>query len=212
MGGIVARLCACVKAAVLISRLYRSDSADVGSTIWKIGSLGRKAGLCGLFVMQMVTASASAGTSPQLDTATIAATVLDDCSVAGAVGPANWTLDFGTYQLGSSAAVNFATFLYCTKGTIVSSITLDNGLHYFGASRHLDDAASHSVPYKIFTTGCASRALEWIGAATPSAFAGVASTSVHTALASSACGTIDAGSNAPAGSYNDTVTLTVNFT
>jgi spore coat protein U-like protein len=31
-------------------------------------------------------------------------------------------------------------------------------------------------------------------------------------MGGSACGTIDVGSNAPAGTYSDTVTLTVNFT
>lgn len=184
----------------------------MGSTVSKAGSFARGVALCALFVSQMITATASAGTSPQPATATIAATVLDDCSVAGAVGPADWTLNFGTYQLGSSAAVTFATVLYCTKGTVVSSVTLDNGLHYSAATRNMYDGASHLLPYTIYTTNCASQAIQWIGAATPSAFAGVTSVSVHTALGGSACGTIEAGSNAPAGSYNDTVTLTVNFT
>jgi spore coat protein U-like protein len=174
------------------------------------GILRRGAALCTLLVA--LSANASAGTSPQSATATIVATVLDDCSVVGAVGPAGWTLNFGTYQLGSSAAVSFATVLYCTKGTIVSSVTLNNGLHYATASRNMYDAASHSLPYKIYTGDCASRTIEWLGGNTPSAFQNVTSTSVRSALGGSACGTIDAGSNAPAGSYSDTVTLTVNFT
>jgi spore coat protein U-like protein len=168
--------------------------------------------LCALLVTQVVSQDASAGTNPQSATATIAATVLDDCSVVGAVGPAGWTLNFGTYQLGSSAAANFATVLYCTKGTIVSSVTLNNGLHYLATSRNMYDAASHSLPYKIFAGDCASRAVEWTGANSPSAFQSVTSTSVRTAMGGSACGTIEAGSNAPAGVYSDTVTLTVNFT
>jgi spore coat protein U-like protein len=168
--------------------------------------------LCALLVTQVLSRGASAGTNPQSATATIAATVLDDCSVVGAVGPAGWKLNFGTYQLGSSAAANFATVLYCTKGTIVSSLTLNNGLHYFAASRNMYDAASHSLPYKIYTGDCTSRTVEWIGANSPSAFQSTTSTSVRTAMGGSACGTIDAGSDAPAGTYSDTVTLTVNFT
>lgn len=189
--------------------------ADMGSVgHWPGASrpYARGAALCALLVTQVLSQSASAGTNPQSATVTIATTVLDDCSVVGAVGPSGWRLNFGTYQLGASAAANFSTVLYCTKGTIVSSVTLNNGLHYLAATRNMYDAASHALPYKIYTGDCASRTTEWIGANSPSAFASTTSTSVRTAMGGSACGTIDVGSNAPAGTYSDTVTLTVNFT
>jgi spore coat protein U-like protein len=138
--------------------------------------------------------------------------VLDDCSVAGGSGPAGWSLDFGTYQLGAPASATFTTTLYCTKGTIVSSVTLDGGLHYSASTRHMSDGASHLLPYKIYVNPCASGNAEWSGDDTPPAFQSVTSTSVRSALGGAACGTIDAGSNAPAGYYSDVVTLTVNFT
>lgn len=176
------------------------------------GSLVRRAATCALLLTGILSANATAGTSPQLATSTIAATVLDDCRIDGAVGPAGWTLSFGTYQLGSAAAVNFGTVLYCTKGTIVSSVTLDNGAHYLAASRNMSDGASHLLPYKIYTSNCAARVTEWVGANTPTAFQSAISTSVRTAIGGSECGTIDVGVNVPAGSYSDTVTLTVNYT
>ncbi len=155
--------------------------------------------------------NASAGTSPQSTTATIVATVLDDCTVAGAIGQAQWTLNFGAYQFGASVAVNFATVLYCTKGTVINSVTLDNGQHYAAASRNMSNGAA-MLPYTIYAADCGSQTLQWTGSNTPSVFQSVTSTSVRTPIGGSACGVIPAGSNAPAGLYTDIVTLTVNFT
>jgi len=167
---------------------------------------------CALLANQVMAPIAQAGTSPQTVTATISVNVLDDCSVQGAAGPPGWSLDFGTYQLGAPASAAFATTLYCTKGTIVNSVTLDGGLNYFASSRHMSDGASHLLPYKIYVTPCTSRSVEWSGASTPAAFQSVTAASVRSPLGGSACGTIDAGSNEPAGFYSDIVTLTVNFT
>ncbi len=162
-------------------------------------------------VMLVAHGRASAGTSPQSTAATIVATVLDDCSVAGAIGPANWALNFGTYQLGESVAVNFATVLYCTKGTVINSVTLDNGQHASEGGRNMSNGAA-TLPYTIYASDCASQTLQWTGSNTPVAFQSVTSASVRTAIGGSACGVIAAGSNAPAGQYGDIVTITVNFT
>jgi spore coat protein U-like protein len=154
---------------------------------------------------------AAAGTSPQIAAATVAATVLDDCRVDGGVGPAGWALNFGAYQMGSATAITFSTVLHCTKGTTVSSVTLDNGLHYDATSRNMSDGLSHLLPYKIYTSDCASRSTEWFGANTPSVLQNVTSASVRTAIGGSECGTIDVNVNVPAGSYSDSVTIAVNF-
>ena len=164
-----------------------------------------------LLAVLVVRANASAGTSPQSTTATIVATVRDDCSFAGAIGPANWALTFGTYQLGAAVAVNFATALYCTKGTVINSVTLDNGQHYSGTSRTMSNGVA-TLPYTIYAADCAAQTLQWTGSTTPSMFQSVTSTSVRTAIGGSACGVIAAGNNAPAGLYGDIVTITVNFT
>ena len=164
-----------------------------------------------LLLMVLARGNASAGTSPQSTTTAIVATVLDDCSLTGAIGPTSWALNFGNYQLGASVAVSFATVLYCTKGTVINSVTLDNGQHYSGTSRTMSNGVA-TLPYTIYAADCAAQTLQWTGSTTPSMFQSVTSTSVRTAIGGSACGVIAAGNNAPAGLYGDIVTITVNFT
>jgi spore coat protein U-like protein len=151
---------------------------------------------------------ALAGSSPQTATSMIAATVLDDCRVDSVA----WNVSFGTYQMASPAAVTFAPTLHCTKRVIISSVTLDNGLNYLASSRTMSDGAGHSLPYALYTNDCPSAVTLWTGAATPSTFQNVTSTSVLTAIGGTNCAKIAAGVNVPSGSYADTVTITVNFT
>ena len=153
-------------------------------------------------------ALAVAGTSPQSATSTIAATVLDDCRVDGLA----WNVSFGTYQMSSPAAVSFAAILHCTKSVIISSVTLDNGLHYLASSRNMLDGLGHALPYTLYTNDCPSAVTQWTGATTPSTFQNVTSTSVLTAIGGAECARIAAGVNVPSGSYSDVVTITVNFT
>lgn len=153
-------------------------------------------------------APAVAGTSPQSATSTIAATVLDDCRVDGM----GWNVSFGTYQMSSPAAVSFAAVLHCTKSVIISSVTLDNGLHYLGASRNMLDGLGHALPYALYTNDCPSAVTQWTGSTSPIAFQNVTATSVFTAIGGAECARIAAGINVPSGSYSDIVTITVNFT
>jgi spore coat protein U-like protein len=148
-----------------------------------------------------------AGSSPQSAASTVAATVLDDCRVDGA----GWSVNFGTYQLSSPAAATFSPVLHCTKNVIISSVTLDNGLHYLG-SRTMSDGLGHALPYALYTNDCLAAAVQWTGANTPSTFQNVTSTSVFTPIGGSVCAKIAAGVNVPSGAYADTVTITVNFT
>jgi spore coat protein U-like protein len=151
---------------------------------------------------------AVAGPSPQSATSAIAATVLDDCRVDSLV----WNVAFGTYQMAAPAAVSFSPTLHCTKGATISSVTLDNGLNYLASSRNMSDGAGHTLPYTLYTNDCGSATTPWAGAATPSTFQNVTSTSVLTAIGGTKCAKIAAGINVPSGSYGDTVTITVNFT
>jgi spore coat protein U-like protein len=151
---------------------------------------------------------AVAGPSPQSGTATVAATVLDDCRVDSLA----WNVAFGTYQMAAPAAVTFSPTLHCTKSAIISSVTLDNGLNYLASSRTMSDGAGHSLPYALYTNDCGSAVTLWAGSTTPSTFQNVTSTSVLTAIGGTKCAKIAAGMNVPSGSYADTVTITVNFT
>jgi len=123
-----------------------------------------------------------------------------------------WDVNFGTYQMSSPAAVTFTSILHCTKSVIISSVTLDNGLHYLASSRNMSDGLGHVLSYALYTNDCPSAATQWTGATTPSIFQNVTSTSVRTAIGGSECAKIAAGVNVPSGSYSDNVTITVNFT
>ena len=151
---------------------------------------------------------AIAGPSPQSATSTVVATVLDDCRIDNLA----WNVAFGTYQMSGPAAVTFAPTLHCTKSAVISSVTLDTGLHYLASSRAMSDGAGHSLPYALYTADCPQAVTLWAGAATPSTFQNVTSTSVLTAIGGTLCAKIAAGINVPTGSYADTVMITVNFT
>ena len=155
-----------------------------------------------------MTTAAVAGPSPQAATSTVVATVLDDCRIDTLA----WSVAFGTYQMSAPAAVTFAPTLHCTKSAVISSVTLDNGLHYIASSRTMSDGAGHSLPYALYTSDCSQAVTLWAGSTTPSSFQNVTSTSVFTAIGGTKCARIAAGMNVPPGSYADTVTITVNFT
>lgn len=159
-------------------------------------------------VLAPLGATAIAGPSPQSAISMIASTVLDDCRVDSLA----WNVAFGTYEMAAPAAVTFAPTLHCTKGAIVSTVTLDNGMNYQASSRSMSDGAGHSLPYALYTNDCASATTLWAGSATPARFQNVTSTSVLTAIGGTQCAKIAAGVNVPSGSYTDTVTITVNFT
>ena len=166
-------------------------------------------GVClGILLFSAFGRPALAGPTPQSATSTVVATVLDDCRVDDLV----WNVAFGTYQMAAPAAVTFAPTLHCTKNAVISSVTLDNGLHYLASSRTMSDGAGHSLPYALYTTDCPSAVTLWAGASTPSTFQNVTSTSVLTAIGGAKCAKIAAGINVPTGSYADTVMITVNFT
>ena|ERR1700682_5809572 len=168
---------------------------------------GAAAVLAHLVLFASAGTLAAAGTSPQSATSTLAATVLDDCRVDGVA----WNVAFGTYRMSAPAAVSFASVLHCTKNVAISSVTLDNGLHYRAPSRTMSDGLGHFLPYALYTSDCPSAVTEWSGAATPSTFQNVTSTSVLTAIGGAKCAKIAAAVNVPSGSYSDTVSITVNF-
>ncbi|MFN2461676.1 MAG: spore coat U domain-containing protein [Candidatus Velthaea sp.] len=169
-----------------------------------------------LGVTSAAQATQTTGTvqSPGSLTVPIGATVIGNCRVDGqGTNPPGWTLAFGTYQFASALSQNFSTAIYCTKGTKILSVTLGNGLHFANSTRNMADSGGHFLPYKIYTVNCASSpSIEWNAATWPAGFTNATSTSVKAAMGGGPqCGTIPAGATTPAGSYSDTVTVTVNF-
>ena len=166
------------------------------------------AGIFSVASFSSLSTLAVGGPSPQSATSTVAATVLDDCRIDSLA----WNVAFGTYQMAAPAAVSFAPTLHCTKSATIAGVTLDNGLNFVASSRTMSDGAGHLLPYALYTNDCASAGTLWTGAATPSTFQNVTSTSVLTAIGGTKCAKIAAGINVPSGTYADTVTITVNFT
>ena len=140
-------------------------------------------------------------------TMSVSATVSNNCTVnAGA-------LSFGAYDPVSANATTplnatSTVTLTCTNGA-ATTIRLNQGINPLTGStatvplRQLA-ATTNRLRYYIYQD--AARTTAW-GDST----AGKAFTGTGTAVAISVYGSIAAGQNVPAGSYGDTVTVTVNF-
>ena len=134
---------------------------------------------------------------------TVTAAVQTECTVSTA------PLNFGAYDPVSANAVaprdtTGTVNVYCTAGTFVT-VTLDNGLWASGTNRRLK--AVSFLTYEIYKD--AARSVIW----------NVANTNTGTSTSNvipinggfTAYGRIFAGQDVPAGSYSDTILVTVNY-
>jgi spore coat protein U domain-containing protein, fimbrial subunit CupE1/2/3/6 len=142
---------------------------------------------------------------------TVSASVANNCKVTAA------TLAFGAYD---PVVINAATDLTaqqaltinCTKGTAATSIDLDNGANASGAQRRMK-AGTDFLNYNLFKDS--ARTSNWT-TGTTNGVVPDASTSKNTALTAGGnpivvYGTVPQNQDVPAGSYADTVTITINF-
>lgn len=154
-----------------------------------------------------VPASAGTGTG----TLTVQATVNASCSVS------DGTLNFGTYDPtagadNSSSSVNVT----CTNGTGFSVAMGDGKNGTSDTTRAMDDGNGHTLGYQLYTD--TNRANVWVSTcsqtpANPAPSATDCDYGVGNGSASSVTvyGQIPAGQYVTAGSYTDSVTMTVNF-
>lgn len=141
---------------------------------------------------------------------TVTATILAECNVATS------PLNFGNYDpvvANAATALDNTTLVnvYCTKGTPVS-VSLDNGQWVTGSTRRLRSAAANFLTYEMYRDS--GRGTVWNATNTNSG----TSTSKLTAIGPTAAGggftvygRVPSGQDIPAGSYGDTVTVTVNY-
>lgn len=164
------------------------------------------AGLIGL------AAPVFAGPSPQTGTFNVTATVNGSCRVVSTTDIA-----FGVYD---PADVNFSTALdgtgsisvRCVRG-VTANVALDQGL-YAGAGstcvapvRRMSDGGTERLGYGIYSD--AARTTAWgCDAANDQTFTSTASNASHVLTT---YGRVPAGQDVAAGSYSDTVTVTVTF-
>lgn len=116
---------------------------------------------------------------------------------------------FGTYdpvEVNASAALdaNGAFNIQCTKNS-VGTIAIDDGAHYSAPNRRMSDGGSVYLVYDLYTT--AGRTVVWNSSNTVSYSATNASPFTETVYGRIPGGQVDA----IAGSYTDTVTVTVTY-
>lgn len=139
----------------------------------------------------------------------VTATVVTSCVInsAGNLGFGNYDVTAGTALTGTST-IN----INCTKNAPYT-IALDYGSHGgTAANRIMQDTASDSLNYNLYTDS--GHTLVWNSScgtgnncdSGTGAGPGVGNEQTYTVY-----GQIPAGQNVPAGSYSDTITVTVNF-
>lgn len=132
---------------------------------------------------------------------TVTATVLSTCSVAAG------SLAFGNYDPTSASNVDQAgTFqVTCTKGTS-ASVGLDTGSNASGSTRRMTDGTDF-LSYELFKE--TARTNVWSGSG--AGLVSLAAAPSNAAQTLTVYGRVSGSQNVRAGSYSDTVVITVTF-
>ena len=163
-----------------------------------------RASLLACVVAVVCSPGAYAGTSS--GSLTVTASVNSSCIVSSG------TLSFGTYDPintnVSAPLLQSGTFqIQCTNG-LTATILLGQGLNPDSGSsdsapiRNMTNGASR-MNYQLYTTG--ARSTVWDNAS------GVSQVTTGLTQTMTVYGSVPAGQNVPAGSYSDTVVITVNY-
>jgi spore coat protein U-like protein len=136
---------------------------------------------------------------------TVTATVSSECSVSTA------TLNFGAYDpvsanliapKDSTSVIN----VYCTKNTL-ATVALDNGLWFSGGNRRIQSGLGDFLNYQLYTD--AGHSIIWNAVNTDSGTSTSKLTPINGGF--TAYGRIFPGQDVRAGSFTDTVLVTVNY-
>ncbi|MFN2461674.1 MAG: spore coat U domain-containing protein [Candidatus Velthaea sp.] len=115
---------------------------------------------------------------------------------------------FGSWAYTAASTATGSITVTCTTGTPVSSITLDNGSNFASSSRNLKAGGAAVIAYGLYSDAGYSTAwgsgVNFPAAATYTATASAAVFNVY--------GKAPAGPTVPAGSYSDSVGVTVTYT
>lgn len=160
-------------------------------------------------VLSLAVAAIPAQAGTTNTTFQVTATVANSCVINSA-----GNLAFGSYDPNSTSATNATSVINvnCTKGDAYS-IALNYGANGGGATnRVMVDGSGNHLNYNLYADSSLTKV--WNNTCTAGnncdsgtgAGPGVGNEQTYTVY-----GQIAAGQNAPAGSYSDTITVTVNF-
>jgi spore coat protein U-like protein len=155
--------------------------------LWGIEMQKKMRGLAALLIILLAARPAVAGQASA--TFGVSATVLTNCTVTAS------NLNFGNYSASAASPTNMSTSL---------SVTCTNGLAY---TVDLNGGNSHSLNYQLYTTnGYASIFGDGTGGTITVSGSGNGS-----AQSIPVYGQIATAQYVPAGSYSDTISVTVNY-
>ncbi|MGZ8447796.1 MAG: spore coat protein U domain-containing protein [Candidatus Deferrimicrobiaceae bacterium] len=147
-----------------------------------------------VFIM-MLPVLAAGGVAWAVDTTTltVSASVTETCKFSSATS----TLNFGVLDPSTPVVTNGSTSTrtWCTKGVTTDTVSANNGANYSGASRRMAGPGGDFIPYSLTLTPDSNPNA---GPATPRTLAigGTVRAADYTGVG--------------AGSYSDTVTLSIN--
>lgn len=159
--------------------------------------------------LPLVIASVPAQAGTTTTTFQVTATVVTSCVInsAGALGFGNYDVNAGSALTGTSI-IN----VNCTKNAPYT-IALNYGVHGGTvANRIMQDAGTDTINYNLYTDSGFTKVWNSTCGAGNNCDSGTgAGPGVGNQQTYTVYGQLPAGQNAPAGSYADTITVTVNF-
>lgn len=157
-------------------------------------------GYIGIAILFVTSSTTYAGVSTVTDTFSVTSTVVTTCTVS------TTNLAFGNYQFTANSDVTSTINVNCTPGTQYQ-VGISSGNNSANvATRAMDDGASNLLPYYLYRD--ASRTQNWGNTPGTDTVDQTANGSVQSITV---YGRINLGEVAPAGNYNDEVTVTLSF-
>jgi spore coat protein U domain-containing protein, fimbrial subunit CupE1/2/3/6 len=140
------------------------------------------------------------------DALTASGPMIVTTSVAASCTTSATTADLGTWLYTAASTASSTITVTCTQGAAVSSVGIDNGLYAVATVRQMRGAGTANIAYGVYQD--ATFATAWTNAAWPAlgTYTAVVAPAVFTAYVKA-----PAGTNVIAGTYTDTVGITVTY-
>ncbi|MEA2720008.1 MAG: hypothetical protein QOJ39_1872 [Candidatus Eremiobacteraeota bacterium] len=140
------------------------------------------------------------------DALTATGSMIVTTSVVASCTTTATTADLGAWTFTAASTASSTITVTCTQGAAVSSVGIDNGLFVSAGVRQMRGAGTANIGYNIYQD--ATFATAWTNAAWPAlgTYTAVVAPATFTAYVKA-----PAGPNVIAGTYTDTVAITVTY-